>query len=117
MDIETRKRIENAIVRKAVESAIAAGLDVGCYVSNDDSEVLRTNDAAAILAELGAADIEMLMFFAKDAKRHFGYVELYYGESGYDVITDYTMNVESIIQPALQLAEDFELELDERGEL
>jgi hypothetical protein len=103
----TRHDIEKQIVTKVIADALAAGytLDV-----NDGEETTLTNsmDKAAILAALFTTDEDYLVY-RKDGKK-VGWVQFVYGNDGYDVITNHTINLDHVLLGATMLAERLESE-------
>lgn len=91
-----RIQLEATIVKKTVKVL----LDAGYKLRIDDSESVRpreaTDSATTILAELMETDDEYMEAF-KDGKR--SWVRFVYGNDGYDVISDYTVDLEDVLQP------------------
>jgi len=109
-----RIQLEATIVKKVVK--IFLGL--GCALRVNDGESLRpelpTLSATEILAELMETDEDYLEIFntattaddgtAIDGKRH-GWVRFVYGNDGWDVINDYTTNLEDDLKPVNDYAD------------
>jgi hypothetical protein len=92
------KLADKAISHKVVRTLLAAGFSI--TIDNGGSEdgafeIVKSNNAKAIFQALAATDEDYIKPF-KDGKYH-GYVRLIYGESGWDVICDYTTNLEEFV--------------------
>jgi len=106
-EIAKRQRIERAIVRRTVKDALAAGytLDV-----DDGGEDLAVEGAKTLKATLDALlntdeDYLILRRLESGAK---GWVRFVYGNDGWDVICDYSVNIEDVLAGANALAERYE---------
>ena len=104
INIKERQRIEKKIVTAVVDAALKEGYTVIINNGGDDDEITST-DRAKILKEMFATDEERL-YVAKDGKI-VGWVFFVYGECGWDVICDYTTNLEEMLKPALALADKY----------
>jgi hypothetical protein len=115
-----RQNIERRIVRTFVEDALAAGkrlavsLDRGYDV---EDMLLGSRDKAAIMLEAFAGDEAHI--FVQPAEGPTvedgqvvseGWVFIVLGNDGYDVISDYTVNLEPLLARANKLAEKLEEE-------
>lgn len=98
-----RREVEIKIITAVVEDGLAAGYLVSVY---DGEEIVVRNsaDKAAIMAGLFSTDEDML-FFTKDGKRY--YVQLIYGNSGWDVIADYSVKLEHIMKQAEEISDHY----------
>lgn len=108
MDIKRRQFIEKKIATKFVNDALAAGYTIGIDNGGDDLEYKGT-DKKKILSEMFATDEEHLYVFKPNQNKPFGWVYFIYGECGWDVINDYTVNLESLLTETLALAEKYQL--------
>lgn len=75
-------------------------------IDNGDDTTKRLADRDAILREMFATDDERLLLYRKG--RAGGWVSLVYGNDGFDVISDYTTNLEGVLKPANELADRME---------
>lgn len=102
MEIAKRQKIEKKIVARIISDAIRAGYSLS--VNNGEEIVIRkSRDKAAILAEMFSVDTEHLVYH-KDGVRQ-GSVFLVYGNDGWDVICDYTTNLDPILRGAMRLGD------------
>jgi hypothetical protein len=95
MSVKMRQEVEQKIADAFITSALAAGLFVNIDNGGDDFELpTPTNDKELILKTMFAADEDRLYVYKKpDDKKAFGWVLFIYGNDGYDVISDYTVNL------------------------
>lgn len=112
--IKRRIRVEDAIARAVVVDLLNAGYAVSVDNGGDEFEIACSRDADAIMAEMNATDSEHLYVHALidgkyDKKRSCGWVFLVYGNDGWDVVNDYTTNLEDVLvgmREAVKRAED-----------
>ena len=105
---------ERAIVRTAILSL----LDQGCQIAvNDGAAVVlkRSGNAEAVIeaaleTETGEA---LLIVFAKNAPKgeRCGWLHFVYGNDGWDVLSDYTTNLEPALAPVTTVANEWEKKL------
>lgn len=92
--------IDREITTKLIEALIAAGYVITCCIRDEDPEFKRSVDRAGILDLLFALDMAELHVH-KDGKR--SWIMLIFGESGWDVVADYSVDLESLIEPIVDL--------------
>jgi hypothetical protein len=115
--IRLRAAMEQAIVKRVVCDALALGYALS--VDDGEEEHPRTQDVKAILDALMNTDMDTLFVHRSmdlaDKRSQLGWIQFVYGNSGYDVISDYTSNdaIEALLQGANALAD--KLEADELG--
>lgn len=99
----TRQRFELewditlALVRAALKTGYLVGLNNGEEVHGPFSSALD------VMSEVNEVDEERLTFW-KDGKQ-IGWVFLVYGNDGYDVISDYTTNMEELMEAPNKIAD------------
>lgn len=113
MSVKVRQYIERKIVRRLVEDLVAAGYTVAradCCGSRhmeledcdecSDSPCVPSDpsNVDAVLAAMFQGDDDRL-WIAKDGKLTGEWVWLIYGNSGDDVISDYSVGLDSIVEP------------------
>jgi len=96
-----RIAVEQEIVTRTVDALLAAGYMLQTDIQEDPRPKLPTRDRAAILSEMMAVDDEFLGVYLNQLAvgSSAGWVRFVYGNDGYDVISDYTTNLESILAP------------------
>jgi predicted RNA binding protein YcfA (HicA-like mRNA interferase family) len=115
--VRARVTVERRIVKKTVDALLAAGYalatDQGGHRFYDESN--PTLDRKTILAQLCETDDEYLGVFKADEAtgvervvQPLGYVYFVYGNDGWDVISDYTTNLEKVLAPVNDYAVTFE---------
>lgn len=108
--------IEKRIVRRFVKDAIAKGYRLGVSLERGydvEDMLLGSSDVEKIMAEAFAGDEAHI--FVQPGEGELvtgdgqvvseGWVFIVLGNDGYDVISDYTVNLESLLTNANQLAE------------
>lgn len=107
--ITTQQRVERVIVRRIIHDALRAGYALNVF--NDDGYDYELPEPStktkSILDAMFATDEEWLWFF-RDNKR-VGWVFFVYGNSGWYVISDYSTNLESVLEGANKLVNRFSL--------
>jgi len=105
MNVEQRQKIEKKIARKFVKVALANGYTISVDNGGDECELENSTDLRKIMAAMFATDEEHLLL-TKDGKR-VGWVYFVYGNDGWDVIADYTTNLESLMPEVDKLADRY----------
>ena len=97
MNVEERRKIESKIVRRVIRSLLKQGLFLNVYNGGEGHELPKPSKKfTEIVKALFATDDEYLMVARSDADngQAYGYVRLIYGNDGWDVIADYSSNLE-----------------------
>ncbi|OYW73583.1 MAG: hypothetical protein B7Z37_20955 [Verrucomicrobia bacterium 12-59-8] len=103
MNVKTRQRIEKQIARLFLRTALAAGYAVSLDNGGEDFEFENSTNLKYIIGKMFATDEERL-YLSKNGKR-VGWVLLVYGNDGYDVICDYTTNLEHLMPEVEKLSD------------
>ncbi|MDR3502944.1 MAG: hypothetical protein P4L79_10200 [Legionella sp.] len=111
MHVATRQKIEKAIAKKIVESALILGYSISIDNGSDFDEELELENSTnqkEVEKHLFLTDQDTVYFY-KEGKC-FGAVFLVYGNTGYDVIADYSDNdtAKLILKEAEELAKFYE---------
>ena len=85
--------IEARIVASCVYELLEHGFLLSVDNGGDDYEINRSSDGEAVFAKLMKQPEERLMAIKND--NIFGWIHFVYGNSGYDVICDMTVSLES----------------------
>lgn len=103
MSVQMRQRVEKIIARRVVLDAINAGYALNINNGGDTNEMPQNSTKAKdVLAEMFATDDEHLLFY-KNGKC-VGWVYFVYGNDGYDVVSDYTTNLDEVMNGANELS-------------
>lgn len=101
-----RINVEQKIVRKIVKALLKAGYFLRTdEQTHDPRPNIPTDSAEEILKEMMEVDDEFLGVWKPQditlgmTGRPMGWVRFVYGNDGWDVISDYTTNLEAIIDP------------------
>lgn len=110
LDAETRHRInlEEKVVTAIVDAALKAGYLVTVDDGGDDGEyaIEDSADRKAILDALMNTDEDVIILAPKPGVAlRSGSISLVYGNSGWDVISDYHTRLEAFIAPIQRIAE------------
>lgn len=111
MKLETRIKIEKQIFAQVVDSLLAAQYTLRLY-DGEEFCTVHTTDRNKIIQASMSTDDDRLFVYNGDGVTggHVGWIQFIYGNTGYDVIHDYTTNLEDHIRPALNLADELEAE-------
>lgn len=96
-----RLAVEQDIVTKLVDALLKAGYVLRVN-DGEDSYPEATQDRATVLEQLGEVDdehIEVGTPVTSGKPKRVGWIRLVYGNDGYDVISDYTTNLEEVLKP------------------
>ena len=109
MNLKNRIALERRIVRSIVKNALAAGWTIAIDNGGDTYEYEGTN-RARILESIMLTDDEHLYFFKPGEVRPFGWVYFVYGNDGWDVLNDYTCNLDAtgILKKAETISEKYQ---------
>ncbi|HYA71778.1 MAG TPA: hypothetical protein VEF36_01340 [Roseiarcus sp.] len=105
MNIMETQDIETLIMRRIIADAIAAGYAISVH-DGKETPIINSRDAEAIFAAMRttAEDIVLFTLGGKPS----GWVRLVYGNDGFDVVNDYTTNLDPVMAGADKLAEELE---------
>lgn len=97
---------ERKVARRTIRALRAAGYTLG--VHNGEELVLHhAADERKILAEMFTVDEEHLIAYGPDGKRA-GSVFFVYGNAGYEVINDYSLSLDAVMEPVLDYASELQ---------
>lgn len=99
--LKKRILLEQRIVKHTVKALLTAGYALSVFDGENDSVV--TTENTILIDALMETDEDFLNVY-KDGKR-IGWVRFVYGNDGYDVICDYTVNLEDALAETNKLAE------------
>lgn len=103
--VRMRRGIEYVIVRKLVEDFRAKGFTLLISYCGGSEDITIPDASEKSMLELFACDEEQVHIFR--GEENMGWVKLVYGNDGWDVISDYTTNLEEWMGPVLEFADAF----------
>lgn len=105
----TRIKIEEQIAKRVIKDALAAGFKLSVFDS-DEITLEKSSDADEIFKAMFTSDDDRLYFYKEGVDDgYFGWVWFIYGNSGWDVISDYTTNLEHVVGPVIEWSEGFDM--------
>jgi hypothetical protein len=107
MSVKLRRELERRIVKQAVDDLLAAGFELFIDHDGDDDEMPVLNSDEATLDEIFACDEEHMYVREKGVAGNFGWIYFVYGNDGWDVISDYTVNLEEHLKKVNALADQY----------
>lgn len=108
--VKIRQDVEKRIARATIKGLLAAGFLITVF-DGEEETVQRSRSPKVILGAMMTTDEDYLIVFNPgpswrgDDGRRAGWVRFVYGNSGWDVINDYTTNLESALTAANDLSE------------
>jgi hypothetical protein len=90
--------IDREITTKLIDTLIAAGYVITCCIRDYEPEFKRSVDRAGILDLLFDLDMAELHVH-RNGKR--SWIMLIFGEAGWDVVADYSADLEELIEPVV----------------
>jgi hypothetical protein len=100
VSVKMRQRVEREIAASAVDALIRAGFAISVDNGDNDGrkyEIANSTDRAAIAAKMFQTDEERVYAVDKADNKPIGWLYFVYGNDGWDVLSDYTVNLEQII--------------------
>lgn len=105
MSVKMRQKVEREIATKAVEDALAAGYGLNTDIGDGPELPAPTTDRQTIIDAMFKGDEDRLLVYSNG--RSIGWVYFIYGNDGYDVISDYTINLEVMLKGANAIADSY----------
>jgi hypothetical protein len=104
--VKMRQKVEREIADKVIECLLAANFLIEVNDGEEDVTV-PTVDVEVIRKAMYSTDEDILSVYLDGAKRRVGYVHFIYGNSGHDVMHNWTTNLDEILKPAMDLADSY----------
>jgi hypothetical protein len=106
--IKRRHEVEVKIVKKTVADLIAAGYLLNVNDGGDELVLKEpSTDVKALHDALINTDEDFLLVYKAGEKKRFGWVRFVYGNDGWDVINDYTTNLDPVMEGINKYADKF----------
>jgi len=100
------QEMEQTIARAFVKSALALGYVININNGGDDDEIELSSNEEQILEAMFATDDEYLHLTKEGSDKRTRWCRFVYGNDGYDVICDYTTNLEEDVMPPVTKVSD-----------
>lgn len=101
-NVRGRAIIEMAIGNALIKSAGEFGYRLEVEGEDDD---VSTPDALKLL--LFNLDVATVLVFNGHGRKAIGWIQLVFGNGGYDLVSDYTTNLEAMLAPVNAVAEEW----------
>jgi hypothetical protein len=101
--VVARKAIEKRVITEAIDQLLAAGFSLGVN-DGEETTLKHSVNKKHVLRALFTTDEDYLLVYLSITGRQIGWVRLVYGNDGWDVINDYTTNLEPQLASAEALA-------------
>lgn len=107
--VTMRQKVEKEIVRSAIVELTTAGFFLKVYDGEDFVTPVPTNNVDEIFASMFTTDEDSLLVFSHptNTESRIGWISFIYGNEGWDVIHDYTVNLEAHLKTTNKLADSY----------
>src|SRR4030095_6813035 len=105
MNIKLRQELERRIARRAILHLLAAGYSVTVY-DGEERTVNASTKTIEVLKAMMTTDEDYLIAIDAEGKER-GWIRFVYGNDGWDVINDYTVNLEPALTRTNALIERY----------
>lgn len=106
-NVTRRQAVEWFIVRRVVTVLIDAGYLLTVH-DGEEATLKYNKDVNQIVGALMTTDEDRLYVFQKVRGTCIGWVQFVYGNDGWDVVSDYTTNLEDVLRPVFDLIGEIE---------
>lgn len=103
MSVKMRQEVERKIATAFVTSAIKDGYTINVDYGDGPSKILTS--VKAVLAAMFQGDDDALTLFKHG--KSVSWIHFVYGNDGWDVISDYSVNLEPIMSEANKISEHY----------
>ena len=104
-EIARRIRVEQRIVRLVVKLALAAGWTLSVDTGGDEYDLEDSTKFGEVLKAMMEVDDEKLRL---RRGKETGWIWFVYGNGGWDVISDYSTNLDGLLEPVMRLSDRLE---------
>lgn len=105
--VAQRIKLEGRVARKIVRALLAAGYSITVF-DGEEETVIRCRQFASIINAMNTTDQDYLLVYKAGSEKRHGWVRFIYGNDGWDVVNDYTTNLESLMAPINDWSESFD---------
>ena len=103
---ETARKLENTIIRVFIREALQRGHTI-TVISYGECEIVRSNQINKIVDALRTTDYDRLRVHV--GERYIGSVLLVWGNDPWEVISDYSLSIEDLVEPAMDKSREIEM--------
>ena len=103
---ETARKLENTIIRVFIREALQRGHTI-TVISSGEYEIVRSNQINKIVDALRTTDYDRLRVHV--GERYIGSVLLVWGNDPWEVISDYSVSIEDMVEPAMEKSREIEM--------
>jgi hypothetical protein len=93
--LKNRIKLEQRIVKLTVDTLLKDGYSLAVFDGEETTAI--TTDKKTLIDALMETDEDYLFVYEAGVKARFGWVRFVYGNDGYDVINDYTTNLDEAL--------------------
>jgi hypothetical protein len=105
-ELKQRINLEKRIARIIVEDALQAGFSLNVNNGGDIHELKApVTDKKTVIDAMFKTDEEHLLVYNSSNGKQIGWVFFVYGNDGWDVVNDYTVNLEPVMKRANKIAD------------
>lgn len=104
---ETPRKLENTIIRVFIREALQRGHTI-TVTTDDGDELTRSNQINKIVDALRSTDYDSLRVHNGD--KYIGGMLLVWGNDPWEVISDYSISVEEMVEPAMEKSREIEMQ-------
>lgn len=104
------RELERRIAKQVIDDLLAAGFSLYIDHGGEGEQYNVKDSAEETLDEVFACDDERLYVCKGKANEHnlFGWVWFVYGNDGWDVMSDWTVNLDPYLKNALAISEQYQ---------
>ena len=102
---ETARKLENTIIRVFIREALQHGHTITVTTYGED-EITRSNKINKIVGALRSTDYDNIR--VHDGDKYIGGVLLVWGNDPWEVISDYSVSIEDMVEPAMEKSREIE---------
>lgn len=102
---ETARKLENTIIRVFIREALQHGHTITVTTYGED-EITRSNKINKIVGALRSTDYDNIR--VHDGDKYIGGGLLVWGNDPWEVISDYSVSIEDMVEPAMEKSREIE---------
>lgn len=103
---ETARKLENTIIRVFIREALQRGHTI-TVTTYDEDELTCSSQINKIVDALRATDYDNLR--VHDGDKYIGGMLLVWGNDPWEVISDYSVSIEELVEPAMEKSREIEM--------